>query len=519
VAQIARDIVLVEQEGAVAAGSGGTLCLGGGAPAGALPLLAHAPALTPDRLGDPAFRAAHGVRYPYVLGAMANGIASVDLVQAAARAGLLAFFGSAGLHPREVEEAVERLQGAVGDLPHGFNLIHSPADPQLEDALVDLYLRRGVRRVSASAYLTLTLPLVRYRFEGIHRDAAGNVVAPNRLVAKLSRIEVARLFLSPPPDEMLQQLVAAGTLTAEQAAMAATLPLAEDITAEADSGGHTDNRPALALIPTMRALRDQVQAERGYPVPPRIGAAGGLGTPDAVAAAFGMGAAYVLTGSVNQSAREAGTSDAVKRMLAEAEQADVIMAPSADMFEMGVKVQVLKRGTMFPLRARKLYELYREYGALEEIPAAVRDSLEKQYLRSSFEDAWAGTCRFFEERDPRQIERGSRDPKHRMALVFRSYLGRTSDWAKRGDETRKMDYQIWCGPAMGAFNQWARGTFLESPERRDVVTIGMNLLVGAAVLIRARHLRTQHDLPPACERFAPREPAELAALLQPGVQV
>ena len=27
------------------------------------------------------------------------------------------------------------------------------------------------------------------------------------------------------------------------------------------------------------------------------------------------------------------------------------MAPAADMFEMGVKLQVLKRGTMFPMRA------------------------------------------------------------------------------------------------------------------------------------------------------------------------
>ena len=38
------------------------------------------------------------------------------------------------------------------------------------------------------------------------------------------------------------------------------------------------------------------------------------------------------------------------------------MAPAADMFEMGVKLQVLKRGTMFPMRAQKLYELYRAHG-------------------------------------------------------------------------------------------------------------------------------------------------------------
>jgi trans-AT polyketide synthase, acyltransferase and oxidoreductase domains len=41
---------------------------------------------------------------------------------------------------------------------------------------------------------------------------------------------------------------------------------------------------------------------------PCIGLAGGMGTPFAVAAAFVMGADYVLTGSVNQACVEAGTS-------------------------------------------------------------------------------------------------------------------------------------------------------------------------------------------------------------------
>ena len=58
------------------------------------------------------------------------------------------------------------------------------------------------------------------------------------------------------------------------------------------------------------------------------------------------------------------------------------MAPAADMFEMGVKVQVLKRGTMFAMRAAKLYELYRAYPSLEQIPAAERANLEKNLFRA-----------------------------------------------------------------------------------------------------------------------------------------
>ena len=58
-----------------------------------------------------------------------------------------------------------------------------------------------------------------------------------------------------------------------------------------------------------------------------------------------------MTGSVNQSAIESGLSQVGKELLAQASMADVVMAPAADMFEMGVKVQVLQRGTMFSARA------------------------------------------------------------------------------------------------------------------------------------------------------------------------
>ena len=78
-----------------------------------------------------------------------------------------------------------------------------------------------------------------------------------------------------------------------------------------------------------------------------------------------------------------------------------------------------------------------------------------------------------------------------MALVFRSYLGRSSNWANSGDPERQIDYQIWCGPAMGAFNQWVKGTFLEKSENRTTATVAFNLLFGAAVTTRLGWLRNQ----------------------------
>ena len=444
----------------------------------------HSPALKPEHLGDESFRRDHRLRYAYVAGAMANGIASTRLVGEMARAGMLSFFGAAGLSLERIEAAIDELARAIPGAPYGFNLIHSPNEPDHEARVVDLYLRRGIRLVEASAYLRLTLPVVRYRVSGIQRDAEGRIITPNRIIAKVSRVEVATQFFSPPPQEFLNELVRGGEITAAQATLAAGIPMAQDVTAEADSGGHTDNRPLVTLLPTLLALRDRMQAQFGYEQALRVGAAGGLATPSGLAGAFAMGAAYVLTGTVNQACVESGSSDAVRRMLAQAEQADVAMAPAADMFEMGVRVQVLKRGTMFPMRAAKLYDLYRGNAGLESLPEADKAFIEKQLLRATIDEAWRGTREYFLARDPGQVERAERDPKHRMALVFRSYLGLSSRWANAGEPSRMMDYQVWCGPAMGAFNEWTRGTLLEKPENRRVVVVAETLMQGAATQLR-----------------------------------
>lgn len=468
-----------------------------------------------DCLGDRDFAADHGLRLAYVAGAMANGIGSVEIVQALGQAGMLGFFGSAGLSLPAVERAIDRIQNETPTIPHGFNLIHSPTEPTLEAGVVDLYLKRGIRLVEASAFVDLTLPVVRYRVQGIRRGPDGRVITPHRVIAKVSRVEVASKFLSPPPEPLLRQLVQQGDLTAEQAELARTIPVAQDITAEADSAGHTDNRPALTLLPTMLALRSRLQRQYAYDQPLRVGAAGGLATPAAVAAALALGAAYVVTGSINQACVESGSSDLVRQMLAQAEQADTMMAPAADMFEMGVRVQVLKRGTLFPLRAQKLYELYRTRGSLEELTSAERGQLEKNIFRMPLEAVWRETCAFFRERDPAQIERAQREPRHKLALVFRWYLGQSSRWANRGEAARQIDFQIWCGPAMGAFNEWARGSFLESPARRQVVTVGLNLLHGAAVLLRTQALRMQGAaLPAGFPDPRPLEPAVIARLAE-----
>jgi len=475
--------------------------------------MAYLPALKLAELGDNSFCLDHCITLPYMTGSMANGIASTRLVKAVAGAGMLGSFGAAGLMIDQIENAIMDLKVALGDKTFCFNLIHSPNEKGHEEAVVNLYLKHGIHLVETSAYMALTLPVVRYRVAGIHQDADGKIIAPNCIIAKCSRIEVANHWFSPPPAKFLAELLTRKEITEEQARLAARIPMAQDLTVEADSGGHTDNRPAITLIPTIMALRDRLQKQYNYEMQLRVGAAGGIATPASAAAAFAMGAAYIATGTVNQACIESGSSDIARRMLAEAEQADVAMAPAVDMFEMGVKLQVLKRGTMFAMRGNKLYEIYRSHGCLEDIKPADREQLEKTVFKMSLEQVWQETRSFFLERDPEQVTRAEQDKKHKMALVFRWYLGLSSRWANAGVADRQVDYQIWCGPAMGAFNEWTKGSRLERPENREVVNVALNIMYGAALVTRINQLRLQGVNVASSVKVEPLESSEIESYL------
>ncbi|GAA1854518.1 PfaD family polyunsaturated fatty acid/polyketide biosynthesis protein [Pseudonocardia ailaonensis] len=470
----------------------------GGARRPGVQVLASAGPLPAPRLGAASFRRTHGVRLAYHAGAMAHGIASAEMVTALARTGVLASFGAAGLVAEKVDAGLSAITRDAPGRPFACNLIHSPSELAMERSTVDLCLRHGVTTLEASAFLELTPDIVRYRALGLSRNADGSPRIAHHVIAKVSRTEIAELFLAPAPEPILRGLVEAGRITAEQAALAREVPVADDITAEADSGGHTDRRPLPVLLGELIRLRDR-RAPRV-----RIGAAGGIGTPEAAAAAFAQGADYVVTGSVNQACVESGQSAVAKELLGQAGVTDCEMAPSSDMFELGVDVQVLRRGTMFPSRARRLYDLYRRHDGIDDLPADERESLERTVFRRPLDDVWADTVDYFSRRDPDQIARAAENPKRRMALVFRWYLGLSSNWAAGGAPDRKADYQIWCGAAMGACNTWLAGTPLEPVAARTVSGVAENLMRGAAFHGRVTALRQAGvTLPAGCAAHRP----------------
>lgn len=468
---------------------------------------AKLPPVFPEWLGDRALLADHPARFCYVVGEMARGIATARMVIEAVRAGGFGFYGSAGLPLAEIKEGIAEIRRGLGnaDAAWGANLIHSPQEPGQEAAIVDLFLAEGVRRVSASAFMRLTPDVVRYTALGLERTADGKTKRRNHIFAKVSRAEVAEPFMSPPPEKILRELVAAGKISELQAELTSKVPVAVDITAEADSGGHTDNRAAAVLFSSLSAARARVAEKFGFDESMiRIGLAGGIATPAAVAAAFQMGAAYVLTGSVNQSAVESGLSEAGRKLLAKAGPADVAMAPAADMFEQGVEVQVLKRGTLFAMRGRKLHGFYRSGASYETLNTADRKWID-DVLGEPFEMAWAATQSYIRRVNPAEAKKAETDGNKRLALVARRYLFQGAQWAREGTTNRTADYQIWCGPAMGAFNEWVAGTPLEPVESRTVRQIALNLLEGAARITRAGQLRSFGiAVPPQYFSYTPR---------------
>ena len=442
--------------------------------------------ITAERLGSAEFRADYGVRYAYLAGSMFKGIASTDLVIRLSRAGLMGFFGAGGLSLDEVEAALRTIRAGVGDAGRfGVNLLASLDDPAAERETVALYLRHDVRYLEAASYTTVTPGLVHFRFHGARRLPDGHYSAGRFVVAKVSRPEVAAAFLAPAPAAIVDRLLAEGAITPEEAEAARTLPVASDLCVEADSGGHTDAGSPYALLPAMTRMRDAAMAEHHYLRRVRVGAAGGLGAPDSVAAAFVLGADFVVTGSVNQCTPEAGTSDAVKELLATIDVQDTAYAPAGDMFELGARVQVVRKGTLFAARANKLHQVYRRFAGLDDIDPETRRTIEERYFRRSFDDVWAETREYLRKNRAADLERAERDPKAKMALVFRWYFVHSTRMAMHGVPEEKVNYQIHCGPALGAFNRLVAGTPLAPWRERHVDAVAELLMTGAADLLDA----------------------------------
>lgn len=446
--------------------------------------------IIPSVLGSANFKADYGLKYAYLAGAMYKGIASAKLVIKLGHAGFMGYLGTGGLRIAQIENDIRAIQQQLNsNQAYGMNLLCNLIKPEIEDETIDLYFKYHIKNIEAAAYMKMTSSLVRYRLKGVHLDAQSQLVVPHRILAKVSRPEVAEAFMSPAPAIIVRNLVEAGKLTTEEAQLSEYIPMAYDICVEADSGGHTDQGVAYVLMPAMLKLRNDLMAKYQYTKNIHVGAAGGIGTPEAAAAAFMLGADFIMTGSINQCTVEANMSDVVKDMLQTMNVQDTTYAPAGDMFEIGAKMQVLRKGLFFPARANKLYELYRQHNSLDDIDEKILEQIQEKYFRRNFSEVWQETHTYYLKEKPEEIIKAEQDPKYKMALIFRWYFIHTARLAKQGSEQQRVDYQIHCGPALGAFNQWVKGTSLENWRCRHVDEVAEKLMQETANLLTQRYKR------------------------------
>jgi trans-AT polyketide synthase, acyltransferase and oxidoreductase domains len=140
---------------------------------------------------------------------------------------------------------------------------------------------------------------------------------------------------------------------------------------------------------------------------------------------------------------------------------------------LGAKVQVLKKGLFFPIRANKLYELYRNHESIEDLDDKTKDQLQIKYFGRTFGEVYEEVKKYH---NSEKIAYAEKNPKNKMALIFKWYFGYATKNALIGSEENIIDYQIYAGPALGAFNEYVRGTELENWKNRHVDSIALKVM-------------------------------------------
>ena len=406
-----------------------------------------------NKIWPNSFTREYNSKYPLYIGGMYRGISGTKLVSRACNSGYLAFFGAGGLRQPDIKKAITEIKMNVGtDKTFGVNIPYSIKQPNKVSVLVDLLLQEQVTVLEAASFIEATKDLVRYRVKGLS-EKNGQIIAKNRVIAKLSRPEVAKSFVNPPKKAVLDELLNEGEITSYEAELALKIPVASDICVEGDSGGHTDRANLLSIFPAIRGIVDDANRDFGYAQPIRVGAAGGIGSPTSAACVFMLGADFIVTGSINQCTVEAATSNLAKELLSHADIQDTDYISAVETPNSSSCVQVLKKGTMLPMRIKKLISLFDKYGSFEEMDSAEIQKLEKNVFKNEISQI----VREIESYRSADVMR-SMNQRQKMLSVINWFIHMTTEWAVVGNENQKANFQIPCGASMGTFNRWVSNT-------------------------------------------------------------
>ena len=174
------------------------------------------PNLAAEDFGDAQFKKDYGLKYALYGGAMANGIASSDMVIALGKAGCMGSYGSGGMRLEIVAQQIDKIKAALGDKPYMINML-SNRNADMEMKLAKMLVEKEVPAVEASAFIVPSEALVYYRVKGLSMDDDGIIRIPHKIIAKVSREEVLEKFVCPPDADVVAGLLKQGLICAQEA--------------------------------------------------------------------------------------------------------------------------------------------------------------------------------------------------------------------------------------------------------------------------------------------------------------
>lgn len=422
------------------------------------------------------FNIEYGLKYPYLAGGMERGISSKEMVVKCGKDNILSFLGTKRMDIEKVKQSIiyikERL--SKGE-PFGVNITYDSFDTELAPKVIDLCLEYNVKNVEVSGYYDIPNYIIRYKLKNIKQEK-NKVICDNKVFLKVDRLSDIDRWIGTISEKVLNSLLEDNFITNEEKMLSKCISIIDALTIKCEVGGNQNRNDILNTLPMAIKIRDSQVKEHSYDNNIYVGASGNIGTPEAVAIAFILGADYVVTGSINQCSVEADCSDSIKDLLQQARIEDTIYVPDAEKFEIGGKVQVLKRGVMFPSRANKLYELYKYYDSYYQIDEKSRKHIEKNYFMKTFNEYYE-ECK--KSLSSEKIDIIEKDEKKKMALVFKTYLMEAALYGQKGIEEQRMNFEIYCSPALGAFNEYCKGGELDNWRKRSVTKIAEALMCDA----------------------------------------
>lgn len=423
-------------------------------------------------LGSRSFKEEYETSYAYVVGGIRDGISSVTMMKSLEKGNILGFLGTKGLSLQETQQIIESALREVKQDKLGVHITCDVLQPEYSDEKLQLIIKYNINRLQISGFQKPTEKLYEYRIHNIRQREN----ASDKLLVCVNNRKATEEFMKPIPKYFIQMQMQLGNIDSKEAEFLSKIPLCDDICIENDGLGVNH----FGWISSFKKLNHDMSESYGMKKRVRIGICGNIGNPQMLAVAFFSGADFVMTSTINQCTLEADTSERVKELLQEAKENDFLFAPTDNLFEFGEKKSILKKGTLYAVRAQKVYDIYLKYSSLEEIPDEQEELLE-YYFGISLEQMYQSIVRRVSNREKILI---GEQPKYKLGVVLKEYLQLCFIQVKIGEKDWEINYGIEVGSELADMNRWLEGTDLETWKQRKVTIIAKRMMDEGADLLK-----------------------------------